>query len=84
MPSSNVLKGGCYKIKQTKDRKLVEQALFELTIQCPPFLNQTFKLLQKSPESLLLRKSSSTPELPSVQPPTPKRPVNSFSSLTKT
>ena len=46
--------------------------------QCPPFSESgtlAFPETQKSPESLFLRESLSTPELPSSQPPTPKRPV---------
>ena len=65
-------------IKQTKVHKLVEETLAELTSQCPPFSESetlVFPETQKSPESLFLRKSLSTPELPSAQPPTPKRPV---------
>ena len=46
--------------------------------QCAPFSESetlVFAELQKSPEPLFLRKSLNTPELPSAQPPTPKRPV---------
>ena len=66
------------KSKKTKERKLVEETLAELTSQCPPFSESetlAFPEIQKSPESLFLRKNLSTPELPSAQPPTPKRPV---------
>ena len=44
----------------------------------PLFVNQrlwVFPETQKSPKSWFLRKSFSTPELPSAQPPTPTRPV---------
>ena len=34
-----------------------------------------FPETQKSPESLFLRKRLSTQEIPSAQPPTPKRPL---------
>ena len=67
-----------YKIKQTKESKLVEETLADVTSQCPPFSESetlVFSKIQKSPESLFLRKSFSTPELPSAQPATPKRPV---------
>ena len=67
-----------YKIKQTKERKLVEEAASELTNQCPPFSESetlVFPETPKSPELLFLQKSLSTPEIPSAQPPTPKRPV---------
>ena len=69
--------GDSYKIKQTKKRKLVEETLAELTSQCTPFSESealVFPETQKFPESLILRKSLSTPELPSAQPPTPKKP----------
>ena len=67
-----------YKIKQTKERKLVEETLAELTNQCSSFSESetlVFRETQKSPVSLFLRKSLSTPKIPSVQPPTPKKPV---------
>ena len=67
-----------YKIKQTKERKLVEETLAEPTSQCAPFSELetlVFPKIQKSPESLFLRKSLSISKLPSAQPPTPKRPV---------
>ena len=54
------------KIKQTKERKLVEESLTELSSQCPPFSESetlVFPETQKSLESLFLRKSLSTPEL---------------------
>ena len=67
-----------YKIKQTKEREFVEETLAELTNQCPPFSESetlVFPGTPKSPDSLFLRKTLSTPEIPSAQPPTPKRPV---------
>ena len=67
-----------YKIEQTKERKLVEETLAELTSQCAPFCESetlVFSETRKPPESLFLRKRLSTQELPSSQPPTPKRPV---------
>ena len=67
-----------YKMKQTKERKLVEKTLTKLTSQCSPFSESetlVFLETQKSPESLSLRKSLSTPELPYTQAPTSKRPV---------
>ena len=67
-----------YKINQTKERTLVEETLAELTSQCAQFSKSktlVFPETQKPLESLFLRKSLSTPELPSAQPPTPKRPV---------
>ena len=67
-----------YKIKQTRELKLAEETLAELTGQCAPLSESetlVFPKSQKSPESLLLRKSLSTPELPSAQPPKPRRPV---------
>ena len=63
-----------YKINQTKERKLVEETLTELTSQCGPLSESdtlVFPETLKSPESLFLN----TPEIPSAQPPTPKRPV---------
>ena len=66
------------KIKQTKKPKFVEETLVELTSQCTPFSESetsVFPGSQKSPEPLFLRKNLSTPELPSAQPPTSKRPV---------
>ena len=67
-----------YKIKQTRERKLVEEALAGLTSHCAPFSESetlVFPESQKSSESLFLRKSLSTPGLPSAQPLTPKKPV---------
>ena len=67
-----------YKIKQTQKRKLVEEILGELTSPCAPFSESETLVIpenQKYPESLFLRKSLSTPELPPAQPPTPKRTV---------
>ena len=67
-----------YKIKQTRELNLAEETLAELTGQCAPLSESetlVFPKSPKSPESLLLRKSLSTPELPSAQPPTPRRPV---------
>ena len=67
-----------YKIKQTRERKLVEETLAKLTNQCASFSESetlVFPESQKFPKSLFLRKSVSTPELPSGQPPTPKKPV---------
>ena len=67
-----------YKITQTKERKLVEETLEELMSQYPPFSESetlVFPETQKSPKSLFLRKSLSTPELPFAQPATSKRPV---------
>ena len=67
-----------YKIKQTRERKLVEETLAELTSHCAPFSESetlVFQESQKSSESLFLRKSLSTPERPSAQPLTPKKPV---------
>ena len=70
--------GDSYKIKKTKELKLVEETLTKVTSQCPPF-SESETLVSpetpKSPESLFLQKGLSTPELPSAQPPTPKRPV---------
>ena len=60
-----------YKIKQTREPKLVEETLAELTSQCAPFSASktlVFPESEKSPESLFLRKSLSTPELPFAQP----------------
>ena len=57
---------------------MVEETLAELTSQCAPFFElETLVIPEtlKSPESLFLRKSLSTPEFLSAQPPTPKRPV---------
>ena len=57
-----------YKIKQTKKCELVEETLAELTDQNPPFSESetlVFAGTQKSPESLFLRKSLGTPEIPS-------------------
>ena len=57
-----------YKIKQTKKCELVQETLAELTDQNPPFSESetlVFAGTQKSPESLLLRKSLGTPEIPS-------------------
>ena len=67
-----------YKIKQTKERNLVEETLAKLTSQCASFSGSetlVFPDTPKSQESLFLRKTLSTPELPSAQPPMPKRPV---------
>ena len=67
-----------YKIKQTRERKLVEDTPAELTSQCASFSESetlVFPESQRSTKSFFLRKSLSTPELPSAQPPTPKRPV---------
>ena len=67
-----------YKIKQTKEPKLVEEIPAELTNQYTPFFESDTLVFPESPkstESLFLRKSLSTPELPSAQPPTPKRTV---------
>ena len=61
-----------------KKRKWVAQTLSELTSQCVPFYESetlAFPETQKSPDSLILQKSVSIAELPSAQPPTPKRPV---------
>ena len=66
-----------YKIKQTIERECVEETLAKLTNQCPPFSESetlVFPEAQKSPE-FFLRKSLSTPEIPSAQPLTTKRPV---------
>ena len=57
---------------------MAEETLAKLTSQCAPFSESetlVFSETQKSPESWFLRKSLSIPELPSAQPPTPKRPV---------
>ena len=67
-----------YKIKQTRERKLVEETPAELTSQCAPFSESetlVFPESQKSTKSFFLPKSLSTPEFPSVQPQMPKRPV---------
>ena len=67
-----------YKIKQTKERKLVEETLAKLMSQCAPFSESETSVFPEKPkslESLFLRKSLSTPEIPSAQPPTPKRRV---------
>ena len=67
-----------YEIKQTKEQKLVEETLAKLKSQCSPFSESetlVFPETQKSTESLFLRKSLSTLELPSAQQTTPKRPV---------
>ena len=61
-----------------REPKLAEETLAELTSQCTPFSESetlVFPESQKCQESLFLRKSLSTPELSSAQPPTPKRPV---------
>ena len=61
-----------------REPKLTEETLAELTSQCTPFSESetlVFPESQKCQESLFLRKSLSTPELSSAQPPTPKRPV---------
>ena len=66
-----------YKIKQTKERNLVEETLAKLTSQCSSFSgSETLAFLEtpKSQDSLFLRKSLSTLVLPSAQAPTPKRP----------
>ena len=68
----------CYKIKQTKERKLVEKTLTEFTSQCPSFFESetlVFPETQKSTKSLFLRKSLIIPEPPSAQPATLKKPV---------
>ena len=55
-----------YKIKQTRERELVEETLAELTSQCAPFSESevlVFPESPKSPESSFLLKSLSTPEL---------------------
>ena len=57
---------------------MVKEPLAELTSQCAPFSESETLVIpetQTSPESSFLRKSLSTPELQSAQPPTPKRPV---------
>ena len=54
-----------YKIKQTKERKLVEETLAKLKSPCAPFSESetlVFPETQKSPESWFLRKNLSTPE----------------------
>ena len=67
-----------YTINQTKERKLVEETLFEFTSQYAPFSeSQTlaFPETQKFLKSLFLLKSFSVSELRSAQPPTPEEPV---------
>ena len=67
-----------YKIKQTRERKLVEENLAELTSHCFLFSESgtlVFPESQKSQGSLFLRKIFSTLELPSAQLPTPERPI---------
>ena len=62
----------------TKERELVEEALAELTNQCPPFSESktlVFSEIPKSSKPLFLRKNLSNPEISSAQPPTPKIPV---------
>ena len=57
---------------------MAEETLAKLRSQCAPLSESetlVFTESPKSPESLLLRKSLSTPKLRSAQPPTPKRPV---------
>ena len=49
-----------YNIRQTKERKPLEETLAELTCQCAPFSESetlVFPETQESPESLFLRKS---------------------------
>ena len=56
---------------------MVGETLAELTSQCAQFSESktlVFPENQKSPENHL-QKRLSTPELPSSQPPNPKRPV---------
>ena len=67
-----------YKIKQTKERNLVEETLAKLMRQCAPFSESealVFPETLKFLESLFLRKSLSTPELLSAEPPMFKRPL---------
>ena len=67
-----------YKIKQTIESEFVEETLAKLMYQFSPFSESeilVFPETQKSPESLFLRTSLSASEIPSAQPPTPKRPV---------
>ena len=57
---------------------MVEETVAELTSQGHPFSKSetlVFPEIQKSPESLFLRKGLEPPELLSAQPPTPKRTV---------
>ena len=54
------------------ERKLVADTLAKLY---ESLFNLVFPESQKSPKSLFLRKSLSTPERPSAQPLTPKKPV---------
>ena len=70
-----------YKIRQTRERKLAEETPAELTSQCAPLSESktlVFPEFPKSPELLFLRKSLSTPELPSAQLPTPKRDLQNI------
>ena len=62
-----------YKIKQTKERKLVEETNRTHKSISPFFWVRDFSFSRnpKIPQSLFLQKSLSTPELPSAQPPTP-------------
>ena len=67
-----------YKIKQTKERNLVEDAPAKLTRQCALFSESEALVFPETPKSLellFLRKSLSTPELASAEPPTSKRPL---------
>ena len=67
-----------YKIIEIKYCKLAEENLVKLTSQCAHFFESETLVIpetQKSLESIFLQKSLCTPELPSAQPPTPKRPV---------
>ena len=67
-----------YTLKQTKERKLVEETLFEFTSQCAPFSESetlAFPETEKSLKSLFLLKSFSASELRSAQPPMPEGPV---------
>ena len=67
-----------YKVKQTKERELIKRPQPNSRINIHRFLNQRLQFFQKpknSAESLFLRKSLSTKEIPSAQSPTPKRPA---------
>ena len=62
-------------IKPKKQKNIKWPNLAELTSQCPPFSESEILVFTETPESLLLGKNLSSPELLSAQPITPKRPV---------
>ena len=65
-------------LTKSNKRKLTEETLAKLKSQCALFSESealVFPETPKFPELLFLRKNLSTPEIPSAQPPTPKRTV---------